>query len=72
MCPLDNDRRSPSVPASEAALKGLEESASQSEKAVEDRSNPLGMGRSFRSFGRGLSVLRNIFRVGGLHLRLSC
>lgn len=50
--------RSRSISAGETALKGLGESPSQSEKAVEDRPNPLSMSRTCSSLCRGLSVLK--------------
>jgi hypothetical protein len=57
-----NTLRSPCISAGEAALKGLGESPSQSEKALEDRSNPLDMSKNFSSLCRGLSVLKYFVR----------
>jgi hypothetical protein len=53
--------RSCSVPVGETALKGLGETSSQSEKAVEDSPNLLGMGRIFSGLCRSLGFLENIF-----------
>ncbi len=55
--------RSPYVSAGKAAAKGLGESTSHSEKAVGDRPNLLGLGRTFSSLCGGLNFLRDILRV---------